>query len=103
MGKDGKEIVDERVDYVQVAYRSFKFKKPVIPTILTDSEIQNLGVPLLYLVGANETMYHANSAVNRLKKVAPGIETELIPDTGHDLIFTHAEIVNQRILQFLKN
>lgn len=103
MGKDGREIVDERVDYVEIAYSSFKFKTPVNPTVLTDSELQNIRVPLLYLIGANETMYNADSAITRLKKVAPIIETELISGTGHDLMFTHTEVVNQRILEFLKN
>lgn len=102
MGKEGKEIVDERVDYVEIAYSCFKFKKPVDPTVLTDSELQNLKVPLLYMVGANETMYNADSAINRLKKVAPEIETELISGTGHDLMFTHTDMVNQRLLMFLR-
>ena len=103
LGKEGREIVDERVDYVQIAYSSFKFKMPVNPTVLSDSELQNIRVPLLYLVGANETMYSADSAIARLRKVAPIIETELISGTGHDLMFTHTEIVDQRMLKFLKN
>jgi pimeloyl-ACP methyl ester carboxylesterase len=103
MGKDGREIVDERVDYVEIAYSSFKFKMPVNPTVLTDSELQNIRFPLLYLVGEHETMYDADSAITRLKNVAPLIETELISGTGHDLLFTHTEEVNQRILRFLKN
>lgn len=101
--KEGKEIVDERVDYIQIAYSSFKFKTPVNPTVLTDFELQNLRVPLLYMIGKNETMYSAESAINRIKTFAPGIETELIPNTGHDLIYTHTDLVNQRILKFLKN
>ena len=103
MGKEGKEIVDERVDFVEIAFSSFKFKMSVSPTVLTDSELQNIKVPLLYLVGEHETMYDADSAITRLKKVAPKIETELIPGTGHDLMFTHTEIVNQRMLKFLRH
>jgi pimeloyl-ACP methyl ester carboxylesterase len=102
-GKAGKEIVDERIEYVEIAYSCFKFKNPVNPSILTDSELQNIRVPLLYMIGVNETMYNADSAVQRLKKVAPQIEMELITGTGHDLMFTHTEEVNQRILNFLKN
>ena len=101
--KDGKEIVDERVDYIEIAYRCFKFKKPVNPTVLTDDELKNLSVPLLYVVGENETIYNAKSAIKRLQMVAPKIETELISGTGHDLIFTHTELVNQKILKFFEN
>jgi pimeloyl-ACP methyl ester carboxylesterase len=102
MGKASKEIVDERIDYVEIAYGTFKFKEPVNPTVLTDSELQSLKAPLLFLIGAHETMYDPRSAINRLNKVAPKIETELISGTGHDLLFTHTAIVNQRILEFLK-
>jgi pimeloyl-ACP methyl ester carboxylesterase len=102
MGKDGKEIVDDRIDYVEIAYNCFKFKSPPNPTVLTDSELQNINIPTLYLIGANEIMYNPDSAINRLKKIAPQIETELISGTGHDLMFTHTELVNRILLKFLK-
>jgi hypothetical protein len=40
--------------------------------------------------------------MTRIHAVAPKIETELIPGTGPDLLFTHADLVNQRVLEFLK-
>lgn len=101
-GDTGKEIVDERVRYVETAYSCFKFKAPVNPTVLSDSELQNIAVPMLYLIGAHETMYDADSAIQRLHRVAPRIETDLVSDTGHDLMFTHTDVVNRRILDFLR-
>jgi pimeloyl-ACP methyl ester carboxylesterase len=101
-GKEGRDILDERVEYVEMAFSTFKFKEPVNPTILSDSELQNFKVPLLYIVGSNEMIYNADSAINRLRTVAPRIQTELISGTGHDVMFTHTEIVNQKILNFLK-
>jgi pimeloyl-ACP methyl ester carboxylesterase len=47
-------------------------------------------------------MYSADSAINRLKKINPQIETEIIPGTGHGLIFTHTELVDGLILKFMK-
>ena len=82
--------------------KCFKLKTGVQPTVLTDSELKKIKLPLLYLVGENETIGNGKSTVNRLNRVAPGIETELIPNTGHDLMFTHTEIVNKRIIEFLK-
>ncbi|MFA5404131.1 MAG: alpha/beta hydrolase [Ignavibacteria bacterium] len=102
MGEYGKEIVEERINYIEIAYSSFKFKSPPNPTVLTDFELKNIQVPLLFLVGENETVYNADSAINRLNKLAPGIETELISGTGHDLMFTHTDLVNGKILKFLK-
>lgn len=103
MGDSGKEIVEDRIDYYQMALKCFKFKQPVNPTVLTDSELINLKMPVLYLVGEHETAYNAKNAINRLNKVNPNIRTELIYGTGHDLLFTHTEIVNQKILDFFGN
>jgi pimeloyl-ACP methyl ester carboxylesterase len=100
-GDVGKQLVEDRINYYQIALKCFKFKQPVNPTVLTNSEIQQLKIPVLYLVGVNETMFDVKNAINRLNKVSPKIETELICGTGHDLMFTHTDFVNKRILDFL--
>ena len=102
-GEEGKALVDERVEYITIAYSSFKFKTPVNPTVLSDAELQSIRVPLLYMIGEHETCYDADSAVSRLAKIAPRIEIYFIPGTGHDLMFTHTDVVNQRVLEFLKH
>jgi pimeloyl-ACP methyl ester carboxylesterase len=102
-GADGKAMVDERVEYVSIAFSCFKFKTPVNPTVLSDAELQGIRIRLLYLVGEHETCYDAESAVSRLARVAPGISVELIPGTGHDLMFTHTDVVNRKILEFLRH
>lgn len=101
-GDRGKQIVEDEIDYFEIAMKCFKLKQGVLPTVLSDSELQQLKTPVLFLVGENETCYNGNDAVNRLNKVAPKIETELIKGTGHDLMFTHTNMVNKRIIEFLK-
>lgn len=101
-GDVGKAIVEERIDFVQLAYDSFKFKTGVNPELLTDAQLAGLGVPTLFLIGEHEKICDPYAALTRLHTVAPKIETELIPATGHDLLFTHADFVNQRVLKFLK-
>jgi len=59
-------------------------------------------VPTLFLVGENEKIYSAKKAVQRLNEVAPQIETEVIPNAGHDLTIVQAEMVNRKVLEFLK-
>ena len=103
MGDNGKIRVEDRIDYYQKAMKCFKLKKGVQPTVLTDTELKQLKMPVLYLVGENETCYDGKSAITRLHQVAPQIETCFIKGTGHDLIITHNEMVNTRILEFLKN
>ncbi len=103
MGEIGKQLVEDRIDFYDLALKSFKFKQPVNPTVLTDSELQKLEIPVLFLVGDHETAYNANDAISRLNKVNPKIKTDLIPNTGHELMFSHTDMVNQKILEFLKD
>jgi pimeloyl-ACP methyl ester carboxylesterase len=101
-GDNGKQLVEDRIEYYQIALKSFKFKQPVNPTLLSDSEFQKLKMPVLFLIGEHETLYNANEAISRLNRVNPAIRTELIPGTGHDLLFTHTDMVNRKILEFLE-
>ena len=97
----GRIIIEEHADESYLALRSFKTKRMVNPTVLTDQELQNIKAPALYLVGENEKIYSAQKAVQRLKEVAPQIKTEVIPRAGHDLTVVQAEMVNRKILMFL--
>jgi pimeloyl-ACP methyl ester carboxylesterase len=95
-------LVDELVDETFVALRCFKLKMLVHPTVLSDEDLQNIRVPALFLVAENEKLYSAREAVRRLNSVAPRIETGIIPGAGHDLTFVQADLVNRKILEFLK-
>ncbi len=103
MGETGKQLVEDRIDFYDLALKSFKFKQPVNLTVLTNSELQRLGIPVLFLVGDHETAYNAHDAIRRLNKVNPKIKTDFIPNTGHELMFSHTAMVNQKILEFLKD
>ena len=85
-----------------LASRSFKTKRIVKSTVLTDEELKMIKVPALYVVGENEKVCSAEKAVQRLRDVAPQIKTEVIPHAGHDLTIVQAEKVNRKVLEFLK-
>jgi len=79
----------------------------VVPFLDSESNIQTRLIfrgarHTLYLVGENENLYSAQKAVQRLNQVAPQIKIETIPNAGHDLTFLQAEMVNRKILDFLK-
>jgi len=93
-----KTIADGMFD----SSRSFMPKPLIRPTVLTDNELQSVTVPSLFMVGENEKIYSARKAVQRLNKAAPHIKTEIIPNAGHDLTFVQAELVNRKILEFMK-
>lgn len=94
-------FVEDWVEEIFVALRCFKFKMLVPPTVLTDQELEGIKVPTLFLVGENEKIYSAQSAVQRLNDVAPRIKTEIIQDCGHDIWILQKETVNRNVLAFL--
>ncbi len=95
-------VMERATDQLLLARRCFKRKRSVLPTVLEDEELRSIQVPTLFLVGENERLYSAQEAVQRLNSVAPHIKTEIIPNAGHDLTFVQAEMVNSKILEFLK-
>jgi pimeloyl-ACP methyl ester carboxylesterase len=98
----GRITAEEMADDAFMAMRCFKPKRMVYPTILTDKELHSIKVPTLYLIGENEKIYSARKAIQRLNKVAPHIKAEVIPNAGHDLTIVQAEMVNRRVLDFLR-
>ncbi len=95
-------MLDEEVEAALVRIRSFKPSRLVNPTVLEDGELKSIKVPAFYLVGEHEKIYSAQKAIQRLHKVAPHIKTVVIPNAGHDLTIVQAEMVNTKVLEFLK-
>jgi pimeloyl-ACP methyl ester carboxylesterase len=52
-GDVGEAIVEERIDFLLLAYDTFKLKA-VNPELLTDEQLTSLSVPTLFLVGEHE-------------------------------------------------
>jgi pimeloyl-ACP methyl ester carboxylesterase len=97
-----RAMLDQWVDDATIAGRSFKPVRPANLTVLTDAEWRSIRVPVLYLVGENEKIYDAQEAVARLNRVAPEVETRVVPDAGHDLTVVQADRVNEMVLEFLR-
>lgn len=98
-----RKVLDEEVDFAFLAFRSFKQRRMVNPTVLSDAEFQALKVPTLFLIGENEKIYSARKAIDRLNRVAPRIKTGIIPNAGHDLTVVQAKLVNRKVLEFLSS
>ena len=99
--KNGHSLIEEHIEETFMAIRCFKKKRMVNPTVLSDEELNNIEVPVLFMVGENERIYSPRNVIERLNRVAPKIRTELIRNAGHDLAMAQPEIVNNSILEFL--
>lgn len=101
-GEPGKVILEEALEDLFIASQCFKRRGFVNLTVLTDQELQGMKVPAFYVIGENEKIYSAKKAVERLTAVAPQIKTAVIPNAGHDLAVVQADMVNRKVLEFLK-
>lgn len=97
-----KRIMNDFMNDALMAMKCFKFKMPIHPTVLSDDELKRISIPTLFLVGENEVIYSAYDAVDRLNSVVPQIQTEIIPDAGHDITFVQSVLVNEKVITFLK-
>ena len=103
--ESGRELVAEMVDEFMLSKRCFKAFRPMapLPTAFSDGELQAIQNSTLVLYGENEIMYSPYEALARIKKIAPGIKSEIFPNAGHDLNLSQAEIMNEKVVDFLKN
>ena len=103
LAREDAEMVENMLNEGLVAVRCLKPANSmwVSPTNLKDRELRSIEVPTLLLVGENEAMYSAQRAIQRVNTMAPQIQTEIIPQAGHDLTMVRSKVVNQKILEFL--
>jgi len=101
-GESARAQVRETADFAFTALRSFKPREIVRPTMLSDEQLGSIRVPTFFMIGEHDRIYSAHKAVERLATVAPRIKTEIIPGAGHDLTLARADVVNKKVLEFLK-
>ena len=101
LARDNPARLELSLDRLLAALKLRRLVRPVGPTVLQDSELAALRTPALFLVGEHEKIYSGPKAVARLTRVAPQIQTEIVPGSGHDLTIARADRVCRRILEFL--
>jgi pimeloyl-ACP methyl ester carboxylesterase len=101
MQRSDPKWVDGTLEQLRLNMRSLQRRKTPIPPVLKDAEWRSLTVPTLFLAGEHDVIYSAEKAVRRLKRVAPQVTAEVVPNAGHDFTVAHSEEIDRRILKFL--
>jgi len=104
LARKDSQFLEAMADDFLLSSRCFEPIKPKeLPSLsaMSDEELQCITVPTLFLLGENEVLYSAQKAIQRLHEVAPQIQTEVIPNAGHDLLLVQTEMVNRKIVAFL--
>lgn len=73
------------------------------PPIFTDEELQQLKPPVILLLGDQEIVYPYKALAGRATRLLPWTRAEIIPGAGHALTLDQPDLVNQRILEFLRD
>ena len=97
-----QRMFDCMVDQMTLGSLYFRSGMIVLPTPFMDEELHRVKNPTLLLIGQQETYYDPIAAVARAKRLIPGIKTELIPQASHDLPISKSDIVDKKMLEFLK-
>jgi pimeloyl-ACP methyl ester carboxylesterase len=95
-------LVKEIFGDMKLAATSYKPKATVVPKMMKDEQLRNLQVPALFLMGEREKTFSQEKAVQRLNKIAPHLRTDVVANAGHDLNLAEANVVDKKILEFLK-
>ncbi len=83
--------------------RTQKFSKPwrIGPHALPEEDFKKLKTPTLLIYGDKEVMYEADQALKRAEELVENIQTAIIPNCSHMLVYEQTELVNSHILDFL--
>jgi pimeloyl-ACP methyl ester carboxylesterase len=75
----------------------------MLPTVrvLRDDELRRITTPTLVMIGADENIYAAATALARAEALIPGVKTITIPDASHVLMFAQPAPVNAGLRAFL--
>lgn len=95
-------LVKEIFGDMKLAATSYKPKATVVPKIMKDEQLRDLQVPALFLMGEHEKTFSQEKAIQRLNKTAPHLRTDLVANAGHDLNLAQADLVDKKILDFLR-
>lgn len=100
---DGQQTIREMSNRLYDAYRWHKFRPMVPPTVLNEQELASFVMPVLIVVGQNERVYDAKSAVARAAKNIKNVATKIVAGCAHDLPLAKPKEVAIEIERFLKN
>lgn len=76
--------------------------KMYLPKNFKDSQLRQLRVPTLLMMGEDEVVYNPKRTFARAEKLIPNIETTLVPGGGHAVNIDQPELVNRQILTFIQ-
>jgi pimeloyl-ACP methyl ester carboxylesterase len=101
----GKPDVRPVLDLMYLGLKHFRMPPEtaiITADPLSDEELRAIHIPVLVLIGDREVLYDPVMALVRARRLIPDFEGELVPDSSHEMCVSQHQIVNARVLEFLK-
>lgn len=92
---------DECITQLRDITRQSGVPRHVPPSVFSDEELRQLKAPTLLLIGDHEVIYKPEQAIRRAARLVSGLRAEIIPNANHNAEYTAADVVNQKVLDFL--
>ncbi|MEU8612753.1 alpha/beta hydrolase [Actinoplanes sp. NPDC048791] len=89
---------DEAMPLVKATF-GFR-RKHIMPTPLTDDDLERITAPTLVLVGGHSQLYDAGEIAAVVTARMPRAVAEIIPEASHDLVLRHPDELAARIVTF---
>jgi len=99
----GTMLEDTFIHHIEMVMQYCRPATSMFPTVYTDEELKQIGLPALLLIGAGEKIYNPQKAIERAQRWMLDLTAEIIPNAGHLLIMDQPEIINALILRFLNS
>lgn len=94
-------LFNAMIDQAAIGERYFKRLLRIIIPKMPDTQLRQLTVPTLLLIGQQEVLYNPIKAIDRARGLIPNLQAELLPVASHDLAFAQSHVINRRLLEFL--
>ncbi|MET7285440.1 alpha/beta fold hydrolase [Streptomyces sp. NPDC005573] len=95
-------VVPELRAWVLAGVRAFRIRRPA-PLPLTDDELRTIGTPLYAALGRRSLLVHPARQVERVPRLIPGARAEIIANTGHGPAIDHPDLLNAKMLDFMRD
>jgi pimeloyl-ACP methyl ester carboxylesterase len=73
------------------------------PAVVSDEQLRTLHMPTLLLIGDHEVISDPTTALERARRLIADLQGELVPGARHEMCVRQHQIVDARILEFLKH
>jgi pimeloyl-ACP methyl ester carboxylesterase len=100
-------VSENRIDFEDFVLFSMaaKYKDPMSmkfgPYPLPDEALKMIRTPTLLIMGDHEILYDPDQAIKRAEELVENIQTVLVPNTSHMLLWEYPDVVSSHIFDFL--